>query len=190
MCTPEGRSRLELFADFNLPETEMVVQAADWMLAADSVTNEQYAEVIRKIFVERLDLDPSAFKHTIYYDFIKDEDYYTIKHDVTEEKLLAVYGKIKSSHFFGSETRELALALAQARARAGAGVFPPKAKAEQTADDEPTTMIEESSLDNIDSCDNEGKVSLSVFDLLSYISFVPYIPSLLLRSWLSNLKIL
>ena len=68
----------------------MVVQTADWMLAADVITNEQYAEVIRKIFVERLDLDPSGFNHTIY-DFLEDEEYHQLKHGVTEEKLEAVY---------------------------------------------------------------------------------------------------
>ena len=105
-CTPEGRDRLRLFADFNLRETEMVVQTADWTLAADAdvITNEQYAdaEVIRKIFVERLDLDPSAFTHTIY-DFLDDEG-------VTEETLGAFYVKIRRSwYLYDSETRKSSL---------------------------------------------------------------------------------
>lgn len=59
------------------------MQTADWIFAADVITNEQYADVIRKIFVERLDLDLSAFNHTIY-DFLEDEEYYQLRHGVKE----------------------------------------------------------------------------------------------------------
>ena len=145
------------------------MQTADWIFAAGVITNEQYAEVIRKIFVERLDLDPSAFNHTIY-DFLDDEEYYRLRHGVTEERLEAVYIKIRSSHVYDSDTRELALALAQARA--GARVTLPKAEAEDAADSHVEPTVEESSLVNIDSCNNEGKVSLRC--LISYISFVHF----------------
>ena len=149
------------------------MQTADWIFAADVITNEQYAEVIRKIFVERLDLDPSAFNHTIY-DFLDDEEYYRLRHGVTEEKLSALYVGIRRSwYIYDSETRKLALSLAQARAGAGVTLF--KAEAEDAADDEPTPTVEESeeeeeSLGNIHSCINGGKVSLRC--LISYISFV------------------
>ena len=156
----------------------MVVQAAEWTLAADVITNEQYAEVIRMIFVERLDLDPSAFIRTIILDF-NGEDEYQLKHAVLENNLGAVYEKVRRSHNFDvdvSETRKLALALVQARSGAGVSLSKTKEAAEDADSDvEPAVQAEEEeeeALNKIDSCtcSNEGKVSLLC--LISYISFV------------------
>ena len=160
----DGRSP-RLLADFNLLETEMVVQAADWTLAADVITKEQYAKLIWMIFVERLDLDPSAFNCAIY-DF-NGEDEYQLKHEVLEDKLGAVYDKVRRSHNFDvSGTRKLSLALSKARSRNEAVVTLTLTEAEEAANDE--LEVEESTPLYIDHCNSGGNVSLSV---LIYVSF-------------------
>ena len=137
------------------------MQTADWTLAADVITNEQYAEVIRMIFVERLDLDPSAFIRTIIFDFNGEKEY-ELKHVVLKDKLGDLYVKIRRSwYLYDSETRKLALALVQARAGAGGTLSKPKAEEAADSHVEPTVK-EEESLGNIDSCNNEGKGKVSL----------------------------
>ena len=163
----------------------MVVQAADWTLAADVINKEQYASLIQKIFVERLDLDPPAFNHIIY-DFNGEKEY-QLKHEVLEDKLGAVYEKVRRSHNFDvSETRELALALSKARSRNRNGAevtLVNKAEEAAAADDELKVEVEESTSLDIVHCNNGGNVSLSVLVLLilpihlCHSSFLLLLPS-------------
>lgn len=166
----------------------MVVQAADWTLAADVINKEQYANLIRMIFVERLDLDPSAFNHTIY-DFNGEEEY-QLKHEVLEDKLGAVYEKVRRSHNFDvSETRELALALSKARSRNRNGAEVTLAlanKAEKATDDE--LKDEESTSLDIDHCNNGGNVSILVLMLFSFTyTSLSFVVSLASAKWLTFL---
>eukprot|EP00984_Skeletonema_dohrnii_P016486 scaffold7345_cov137-Skeletonema_dohrnii-CCMP3373.AAC.4 len=131
----EHLNSLQLLADFNQHETEIVVCAADWILAADVITKEQYAQVVRMIFVERLDLDPSAFNDTIN-NFIGDLEYYEHKHFVAVNKQMEVYSTIRHSHLSSeySETRALAVALARAGAEA------PLEQVEETTNNDPIAI--------------------------------------------------
>ena len=164
----------------------MVVQAADWTLVADVINKEQYANLIRMIFVERLDLEPSAFNHTIY-DFNGEKEY-QLKHAVLEDKLGACYEKVRRSHNFDvSETRELALALSKARSRNRNGAEVTLAnKAEKAADDE--LNDEESTSLDIDHCNNGGNVSILVLMLFSFTyTSLSFVVSLASAKWLTFL---